>query len=517
MDFNPEAIKNLAKDSDSYEELLKMFSNICKENNSEDINFFEGYTWNKCRNNGKSEVKYSKSVKTITGYSITELLGKPGRILSFIHEDDAPLVKTLMADFETDSSKNSIKLIYRIVKKDGSTVWVKEHLSVIRDDSGKIQKYDSIVLCVDDLKKNERELEDRATKLKELNLQKDRFISIVSHDLRSPFTSLLGFSEILLNERELSEEIQNEYLSYIYEASQNQLQMINYLLDWSRLQTGRLSIEPRRLDAFDILNNSVSVLTGNAIRKNIEIKVDVEKGLFINADERLISQCVSNLLSNAIKFTPIEKSIHVKAAKFKEGFVEIVVKDEGTGISEKNQEKIFKIDQKLSLEGTNGEKGSGLGLTLVKEIIEKHGGNIWFYSKEGEGSEFHFTIPSAQNSIVIVEDDEDQRKLYNKVFYKYFPEFEIIEANNGYEAMSVVLNDPPSLLITDHEMPLMNGTQLIDAVRKKDPKNDLPIIVVSAKLNDEIVNQYEELGVREIVKKPVESEILKKRIESLIY
>ena len=346
---------------------------------------------------------------------------------------------------------------------------------------------------------------------------KDRFLSIVSHDLRAPFTSLLGFSEILLNEPNLPFDERIEYLKYIYEASKTQLQLINHLLDWSKLQTGKITLEPKRINAKALISNCISVLTGAAMRKDIELKSDFPPDVFIFADERLLTQAVTNLINNSIKFTGEGKKIYVSINTFKEGMSEIVVRDEGVGISEENQDKLFRIDKKFSLEGTSGEKGSGLGLALVKEIIEKHGGDVWFYSKLGEGSEFHITVPEAKNVVVLVEDDVTLRQLYKKMITNLISNFKIIEAENGYEAMSIILNQSPSLVITDHDMPLMNGIQLVEAMRKKDANRNVPVIVISAKLNDDITKRYRELNVDKIITKPFkQAELIKCIKESVV-
>lgn len=525
MKFTTEKLRELAKNDSAYEQLLNLFntfngnqSGIKVERIKDSVSShnLNGYFWSREIVAGNKIVSFTDSVERITGYKIDEVINKPGRILTFIHEEDLGAIKTAMIDFEGDAQKSSIDLEYRIIRKDESVIWVKEFLSVNRDDDGKILKYNSFVQDITEIKEKEIKLNKSIESLREINTQKDRFISIVSHDLRSPFTSLLGFSEILINEPELPEEMKSEYLGYIYEASQTQLQMINYLLDWSRLQTGRLTVEPCRLSVLNLINNCVSVLTGNLIKKRIEIKVDVPPNLFINADERLINQSVQNLLSNAIKFTPNDKKIFVSANTFKEGFVEITVKDQGIGISEENQDKLFKIDKKLSLVGTNGEKGSGLGLTLVKEIIEKHGGTIWFYSKLNEGSEFHFTMPAAKNTVIVVEEDEDNYDKYERIIKSAVPHFEIIRSSTGYEALRQILHDPPSLILTDHNMSLMNGIQLVEAVRKKDINKDIPIIVISDDSDDEIKMRYKRLNVDIIINKPIDEKDLSSCIEESV-
>jgi len=468
--------------------------------------------------NGSSEYFISESVEQVTGYTPAEVMQLPEKHYSLIFDDDINRVTNLLAEIEKDHSRTSIDFIYRLRSKSDEQIWVKEFLTLERDEkSNSLLSKKSFVLSINDIKKEQEQVQKSSDQLKELNVSKDKFISIVSHDLRSPFTTLLGFSEILLNEQDITEDERNEYLRYIYDASKSQLNLINCLLDWSRLQTGRIKVEPIRLNVKSVVSTAVTPLTGDAVRKNIDVKIEIPADLYINADERLISQAIVNLATNAIKFTPEGKEIHLSSSRFKEGMIEIVVKDEGLGISEENQSKLFRIDSKFSLVGTNGEKGSGLGLTLVKEIIEKHGGQVWFYSQIGEGSEFHLTVPEAGNRILLVEDDEGIRALYKRIIEQALPNFEVIFAGNGYEAIGMYRDMLPTIVVTDHDMPLMNGIQLVEAIQNKESSRTVPIIVVSSKLNEEITRKYQRLGVSKIIAKPVEHDLLVQQIRECLF
>ncbi len=458
----------------------------------------------------------SDSIFNITGYSSDEIKQLPDNHYSLIHDEDSSEVRRSLIEFESNPQKNYLELTYRIIAKNGEPVWVNDQILLERDN-GQITCRKSTLINISDIKKNEAVLQAQNDSLKDLNVQKDKFISIISHDLRAPFTTLLGFSEILLNEAEISEEERNEYLRYIYDASKTQLNLINCLLDWSRLQTGRIKVEPVRLNVKHVITTAITPLTGDAIRKNIDVKVDIASDLSINADERLIGQAIVHLASNAIKYTPEVKDIHISASRFKEGFVEIVVRDEGLGISEENQSKLFRIDQKFSLQGTGGEKGSGLGLTLVKEIIDKHNGQVWFYSQVGEGSEFHLTIPEAKNIILLVEDDYATQSLYKRMIEHSMSNFEVCFASNGYEAINTYRDLLPTVVITDHDMPLMNGIQLVEAIQKKENNKAFPIIVISAKLTEEISKKYMRLGVEKLLSKPVDQQQLVDSIKECLY
>ena len=457
---------------------------------------------------GKGNPFYTSSVEKVTGYTPSELQRLPENHYSLIIKEDLEQIKKILTESEETTSKNSFELTYRISSKSGNPIWLKENMKFIRNGNGLVKEKIISVFNITSIKENENLIQKKFDKLEEINASKDKFISIVSHDLRAPFTTLLGFSEILLNEQDIDDEEKNEYLQYIYDSSKTQLDFINCLLDWSRLQTGRVKVEPARLNLKNTIANAITPLTHTAVRKNIDIKFDINPDFYVNADDRLFSQAMVHLTTNAIRFTPEEKTVYISASRFKEGMIEIIVRDEGMGISEENQQKLFRIDQKLVLPGTGGEKGSGMGLTLTKEIIEKHGGHVWFYSQMGEGSEFHITIPEAKNTVLIVEDELSVRALYKKTIETKLPNFEVRTADNGYEAIKMVREILPTIVITDHDMPLMDGVQFVEAMNKKDSGKNIPVIVISAKLNEEIKRSYSRLGVSQIIPKPADLEML---------
>jgi len=366
-------------------------------------------------------------------------------------------------------------------------------------------------------KKKKTKIEKELEALKKTNEAKDKFISILSHDLRAPFTSILGFSEILINEPLLPNSEKLEYLNYIYEASENQLQLINYLLDWSRLQTGRMKMNSKRINTQALIYNCVSTLTGNAIRKNININVEAKEELFIQADERLLMQVITNLVSNAIKFSQSNKEINIIAKNFNVDLAEFVVKDEGIGISDANKEKLFKIEKMFTTEGTKGEKGTGLGLSLIKEIIEKHGGNLWFYSEQGKGSEFHFTIPNSRETILLVTNRLDEKKQVESIVQEKFSNYKVQILNDGYSAYSSLLQRPPSLIVTQHDLPLMDTFQLVNLIRKEERGKRLPIIVIIKKLNEEIKSLYKNVSVTSFIEKPINENLMIEEIKTYLH
>ncbi len=257
---------------------------------------------------------------------------------------------------------------------------------------------DSVVFFGEDITESRKSAaaDKLIEKLTSLNSSKDKLISQISHDLRSPFNSLLGFSEILTTEFDTltKYEIQ-EYLQAIYEASKNLFGMTNNLLHFSRFQMGRMEYKPENLKLLKIINKCLSLIKGNAIKKQINISMDVSGDIEVFADEDMLISIIQNLISNAVKFTQKNGAVRISAEPEGTSSVEISVHDTGIGMNKESLDRIF-AEKFYSTPGTEKEFGTGLGLILVKEFIEKHNGKLSIESKPGEGSAFHFNLPAAR-------------------------------------------------------------------------------------------------------------------------
>ena len=484
----------------------------------EALNSFSGmFFWHEELDEAGTDIHFSEGVLNVTGYNSNEIKELKKGWESLIVKDDFSEYKRKLDKFETESDSYNINLEYRIKKRNGDIIKILERINASRSTERKIVRLFRFVSDISEYSTEIEKLKSKIEELEQLNSSKDNFISILSHDLRAPFTSILGFSDVLLQESGLGEKEKVEYLKYINDSSQNQLQLINYLLDWSRLQTGRLKIDSQRIHAQSVVYNCVSSLTGMAVRKNVNIKVEVPDTLFIDADERLISQVLTNLISNAVKYSNENDNVEVKAGIFNEKMSEFIIKDEGSGISDLNKDKLFNIGKIFSTEGTKGEKGTGLGLALAKQIIDKHNGDIWFYSNKGEGSEFHFTVPSSEDSILLVLADEEERAVISKLIGERFRTFVILSAVNGFEALSIISAKMPSLVITDHKLPLMGGLQFVQSVRKENKNLRIPFIVLINSEGEEITKSYQEIGIKTFKKFSFDPDLLVEKIESLLF
>jgi len=230
-------------------------------------------------------------------------------------------------------------------------------------------------------------------KLTELNAQKDKFFSIIAHDLRSPFNSIMGFSQLLVDQIiEKDYEGIEQYARIMRQSAEHAINLLTNLLEWSRAQTGRIEFKPDYLELVNFIEKIIPVFENVALQKSITIKRSLPHESLVYADKHMISTVLRNLISNAIKFTRQGGEVIVSAQRVKNEAI-VSVKDNGVGISKDQIDKLFRIDQSESTPGTNNEQGTGLGLILCKEFVEKHGGRIGVESQEGKGSLFTFTIP----------------------------------------------------------------------------------------------------------------------------
>ena len=309
---------------------------------------------------------------------------------------------------EKEGSVNNYEINLR--NKFGDEITVLETSTAVKDETGKIVAYRGIIRDItedknrdlllhdylEELAKTNEQVRISEAELKRTNMEKDKFFSIIAHDLKNPFNSLLGLSEILIEDIEiLSKEEIVDFSSSIHSASRNIMQLLNNLLDWARIQTGRIKHDPENIDMQELIGENIELLNQTAKTKKINLYSEINFPSMIFADKYMINCVVQNLITNAIKFTKENDSISVTSVDSDKNFT-FAVTDTGIGIKPEDQAKLFKIDSHHSTKGTNNEAGTGLGLILCKELIEKNNGSIWVESEVGKGTAFYFTLPKTK-------------------------------------------------------------------------------------------------------------------------
>jgi len=244
------------------------------------------------------------------------------------------------------------------------------------------------------IKINEEHLKKYSQDLKELIASRDKFFSIIAHDLKAPFSGLLGLTEMMATGSEkftLSEFISISRSLNL--SADNLFKLLNNLLEWALLQQNAISFEPQKHNLSILASHCISTFYTRALQKEITIKNIIDKSVVVLVDEKMITTVLRNLLSNAIKFTSKNGIITVEAIQSDDQWIQISVTDTGVGIENKDLTRLFTIGEKVGSKGTDGELSTGLGLILCKEFVEKHGGRIWAFSEVGKGSTFCFTVP----------------------------------------------------------------------------------------------------------------------------
>ena len=416
----------------------------------------------------------------------------------------------------------------RLRRKDGSIITVVEHSRAAQDSTGRMLWIEGILEDITERKALESRVQEYVAALQKsreslsgLNSNKDRLFSILSHDLRSPFASILGSCNILLTQAEpLSPEEQKKFISYINEAAKRQLALLNRLLDWSRLETGRITFDVRTVDLEDIAAYSIKSHMGTAKEKGITLQSTLPKATMIRGDEEMLMQIFNNLISNALKFTPAGGTISIDLADQAPLEWVIDVRDTGMGIPHQDIDKLFKIEEKYTRKGLDGESGTGLGLSLVAEIVKKHSGTIDVESEVEIGTTFHIRFPryteSNQQTILIVDDEEGARAVHTRYVKRIFPEAKIVTATTGKEALEAAKQNPPRLIITDYFMPEMNGREFLNLLKEDPATRNTPVFVVTGAESQIDTETMLLNGAAAVMDKPVTLGVLQSTIEKIM-
>lgn len=242
-----------------------------------------------------------------------------------------------------------------------------------------------------------KKLQQYSQELKELNNSKDKFFAIISHDLKSPFNALLNLAKMLKSSvQNMSQTMIMNLASSIYDSSELAFRLVNNLLEWSMLESGKIKPQPEIINLTDLLNHCIIIMKDQANSKNITLKIDSFDDLMVWSDRNMLSSTLQNLLANGIKFSPEGNTVTLKAY-FQDNMAQVDIIDHGVGMDERQINQLFELTTCESRQGTAGEIGTGLGLLLCQEFVENNGGKIWVKSTVNEGSTFSFTVPLSQN------------------------------------------------------------------------------------------------------------------------
>ena len=301
-----------------------------------------------------------------------------------IHPDDFDFcLETYVTAFD---KREPFLMEYRLKNRLGEYRWLRDFGRPFYDIDDTFLGY--IGSCYDITENKDNEI-----RLVELNAAKDKFFSIIAHDLRSPFNSILGFSELILESIEEKDfDKVEEYTKIVLNSSKGAMDLLTNLMEWSLLQSGQMKYNPEYFDIVELIDKVKQFFQNIADQKEIHLLTKFEANIQIYADKEMTSIVLRNLISNAIKFTPDGGQIMITAVAEKDQLT-VTVTDSGVGISSERIDTLFSVSENVSTYGTRNEKGTGMGLVLCKEFIEKNRGRIWVESLIGVGSTFSFTLP----------------------------------------------------------------------------------------------------------------------------
>jgi PAS domain S-box-containing protein len=463
----------------------------------------------------------------VFGYTRDELLGEPVELLIPFdlrgrHEQHRSAYK---AHPTTRPMGSGLDLYAQ--RKDGSRFPVEISLSPVKSDDG--SRVSAIVRDVTDRKQTQlkiqalhesftrelsatnQQLELRNLEVERANRLKSEFLASMSHELRTPLHTIIGFSELLSEELEgpLNEK-QKRFMSHIHQDSLHLLELINEVLDLSKIEAGRLELHRETFDMAAALHEVLASVRALGAPKSIDIESRVPGGIPVHADHVRFKEMLYNLLSNAVKFTPDGGKVWIEATRA-DGSVAISVIDTGLGIPPEEHESVFEKFYQVGATTKGVREGTGLGLAITKRLVEQHGGKIWVESEPGQGSRFTFTLPRLQTAIaperdkplvLIVEDEYTARELL--VSYLEPHGYQTATCASADEALRKAVELSPDAITLDLMMPGKNGWKLLREFRKTPQTASIPILVISV-LDQEASVQA--LGASEYLTKPVKKDV----------
>ncbi len=386
---------------------------------------------------------------------------------------------------------------------------------------GEYESSIGVFLDITDRKNIENELKKNETELKALNATKDKLFSIIAHDLRGPIGTSADLLEVMIESYEsYTSEEQLKMLEILRNSAKSTYNLLETLLNWTIVQTGNLVFKPELFNLTKCIDTTVANLVPTALSKNITLQYAPEDEIFSYADQNMIQTVLRNLIGNAIKYTYRGGTIKVTAVN-QGNATEIMVSDNGMGMDEATRNSLFVSNKQSSKYGTENEKGTGLGLILCKEFIEKHGGKIRIESEKGNGSKFIFDIPKIHSKsetyiknsadtkqnpyyfdkelILIVEDEDINYQVLCSILTSVNLNFE--RASTGKEAVDKFLHNNYRLILMDVQLPEMNGWEATMKIREND--SEIPIIAVTAYASDPTRKKSMDAGCNDYVTKPV--------------
>ena len=460
----------------------------------------------------------SPSVLGATGYAAEELVGD--ELLDIIHPDDVAALTKAVLHALNHPGDPSPGVEYRVEHKDGRTVWLESRPAPLIDAAtGRSIGATDVVRVVTERKALEQELVAKCAEAQAATLAKAQFLANMSHEIRTPLTAIMGFSGLLEAVPAMPQAARG-YLKHVRTAGAQLLDVVNDVLDFSKLDGGQMVLDCQPLDPAALLVETMDLLTAQAAAKGLRLEANVAPGInaWVLADGARLRQILLNLTGNAVKFTA-KGAVTVSLAPDAKGSLKITVADTGPGIAPEMQGRLFERFSQVNGSINRDHGGTGLGLAISKGLVELMGGRIGLDSTPGCGARFWFTFPApearrpapapraaggtmAPAHMLIVDDVAINRQLVRAMLEPLGHTFD--EAANGAEAVQAAMQRPFDLILMDLQMPGMDGMEATRAIRANAPGNRrTPIVALSANVLEPQIAACSAAGMDDHLAKPI--------------
>ncbi|MDH5717567.1 MAG: PAS domain S-box protein [Spirochaetia bacterium] len=442
------------------------------------------------------------AVKILKASSEQEVLD--GQVMQVVHPDSIETVRErIITMMKTNQPQPIVE--EKFIRLDGKTIDVEVAAAPVEYKGEKV-----IQVAFQDIserKKAEFELRKAKNDAEEANSLKDKFVALVSHDLKNPLNAVSGYFQLLQSVTSHTAE-EKDWINEGLRASSEMNNLINEILNLSKIKSGKIKIKHEFFNAKSIVEKVIKNFISISNKKKILIINELPLYTRIFADERLFTEAVSNVMSNAIKFCKENDIIKIYLAK--ENPITIAVEDTGVGIHPKSIPHLFKYEEKTTTIGTHGELGTGFGMPLVYDIFKAHDGNIYVESTLQKGSTFFLELPNITPRVLIVEDKKAERNLLKKYLEKLNLNF--TEAENGRQAVKILDKEIPHLILLDINMPDMNGFEFLEYLKSKETLKTIPALVITIEDKIETRDQIFTYGADDFITKPITIENLEPRV-----
>lgn len=485
------------------------------------------------------EVTYiSPNIKQFLGYETYELIS--GGVRKILHPEDLEAFESQEGN-EVDFFESHPYVEFRLQNKKGDYKVFSVNGKVIFDETGRFRYYTGIARDITKLKEAKRELYLSKEKAEQALHAKSQFLSIMSHEIRTPMNAVIGMSHLLMEDDPREDQLEN--LKTLQFSAENLLELINNILDFSKMDSGKIELERVSFNIQDILQRIIHSCTYQIRQKNLNMIVEVDPYLpkQVVGDPVRLAQVINNLLSNAIKFTDegnVRVSLEVVDRRKKHVTIRFVFEDTGIGIPADKMKVIFEAFSQASINTTRKYGGTGLGLAIVKKLLNLFGSEITVQSEPGRGSVFQFDITFAKMrkkerqgteksqgsakdlgnlKILVAEDNLVNQMLLKKILQKWEVR-QLVFADDGEEAIEIYDRGDFDLLLLDLQMPVKDGFEVASYIRNLSDtmKSDIPIIALTASSFVEVKEQLEQAGINDFISKPfIPDDLLSKIIKHI--